>query len=118
MPPIPNIARSAFGFFACAALALLSGQARGHGEHEVPRHVAEQGRDAGDCVLPVRPCRTIQYAQSVAGKGDRLLVAAGTYEVRTAGDVFNLTSGILDVKGGFNRFDHFARQAPNRNRTT
>ena len=104
--------------FAAAAIALLSGQALGHGEHEVPRHVAEQGRDAGDCTLPVRPCRTIQYAQSVAGKGDRLLVAAGTYEVRSAEDVFNLTSGILDAKGGFNRFNHFTRQAPNRNRTT
>ena len=116
-PSTPK-ARPASKFCACAALALLSGQALGHGEHEVPRHVAEQGKDTGHCTLPVRPCRTIQYAQSVAGKGDRLLVAAGTYEVSTAEDVFSLTSGILDVRGGFNRFDHFARQAPKQNPTT
>ncbi|MDE0062843.1 MAG: choice-of-anchor B family protein [Gammaproteobacteria bacterium] len=66
----------------------------------------------------MRPCRTIQYAQSVAGKGDRILVASGTYPVRTAQDIFMLTSGMLDVQGGFDRFDHFARQAPDTNRTT
>ena len=80
--------------------------------------MAEQGRDAGDCVLPVRPCRTIRYALSLAGKGDRVLVAAGTYEAGIAEDLFYLTSGILDVRGGFNRFDHFARQAPRQNQTT
>ena len=68
---------------AFAVLLLCPGLAFGHGQHEVPRHVAEQGRDAGDCVLPVRPCRTIQYALSLAGKGDRVLVAAGTYEAGT-----------------------------------
>ena len=113
-----NIGRHAAGTSAPAVVLLLCSLAWGHGQHEVPRHVAEQGRDTGDCVLPVRPCRTIQYAQSVAGKGDRVLVAAGTYEVRTAEDVFYLTSGVLDVKGGFNRFDHFARQAPEENQTT
>ena len=47
-----------------------------------------------------------------------MLVAAGTYEVGTAEDLFYLTSGILDVRGGFNRFEHFARQAPRQNQTT
>ena len=118
MQQSPGIGRHAVGKAALALLLTLSSPAWGHGEHEVPRHVSPQGRDAGDCKLPVRPCRTIQYAQSVAGKGDRILVATGTYPVRTAQDVFMLTSGMLDVKGGFNRFDHFARQAPDANQTT
>lgn len=115
---ITAILRIAAGSVYLAGLALWAGPALGHGEHEVPRHVSAQGRDTGNCELPVRPCRTIQYAQSVAGKGDRLLVAAGTYEVRTAQDIFMLTSGMLDVRGGFDRFDHFARQSPDTNRTT
>ena len=90
----------------------------GHGEHELPRHVAPEGRDTGDCSLPVRPCRTIAYAQSVSSKGDRLLVAAGSYQVRTAQEVFSLTSGMLTAQGGFDRFDHFLTQAPDRNVTT
>lgn len=100
-------------------MALLSGAlAWGHGEHEVPRHVAPAGRDTGDCSLPVRPCRTIEYAQSRSGKGDRLLVAAGRYEVRSAEEIFRLTSGMLDARGGFDRFDHFLTQDPERNVTT
>ena len=99
-------------------LLLLCSFAWSHGEHEIPRYVAAQGKDTGDCELPVRPCRTIQYAQSVAGKGDRLLIAAGTYPIRTAQDIFMFTSGMLDVQGGFDRFDHFARQSPDANQTT
>ena len=106
------------GISVSALLMLFCSLAWGHGEHEVPRYVAAQGKDAGNCKLPVRPCRTIRYAQSKAGKGDRILVAAGTYPVRTAEDVFMLTGGMLDVQGGFDRFDHFARQAPDRNHTT
>ena len=114
----PNIGRHAAGTSPPAMLLLLCSLAWGHGEHEVPRYVAVQGKDTGDCERVVRPCRTIQYAQSVAAKGDRLLVAAGAYEVRTAQDLFVLTSGMLDVQGGFDRFDHFARQAPDANQTT
>ena len=118
MQSSPNVSRHSVGLSLSALLLLLCSFAWGHGEHEVPRYVAAQGKDAGNCKLPVRPCRTIEYAQSVAGKGDRILVAAGTYPVRTAQDVFMLTGGMLDVQGGFNRFDHFARQAPGANQTT
>ena len=115
---LPNIGMHAVRASAFVLPMLFSSLAFAHGEHEVPRYVAAQGKDSGDCELPVRPCRTIQYAQSVAGKGDRLLIAAGTYQVRTAQDLFMLTSGMLDVQGGFNRFDHFARQAPDANQAT
>ena len=115
---LPDIGMHAVRASAFVLLMLFSSLVFAHGEHEVPRYVAAQGKDSGDCELPVRPCRTIQYAQPVAGKGDRLLIAAGTYQVRTAQDLFMLTSGMLDVQGGFNRFDHFARQAPDANQAT
>ena len=81
------------------------------------RYVTEQGRDKGDCSLPVQPCRTIAYALSVASKGDAVRVAAGAYRVETAEDVFELASGALDVQGGFDRFDHFLTQSPTANPT-
>ncbi len=113
-----NVGRHAGGVVLLATLLLRCGLALGHGEHEVPRHVSVHGRDAGDCSLPVRPCRTIQYARSVAAKGDRVLVAAGRYPVRSVQEIFSLTSGIVEFQGGFDRFDHFANQAPGRNQTT
>ena len=48
---------------------LLADVARG--DDAIPRYVAQQGEDRGDCSLPVRPCRTVQYALSVAGKAIR-----------------------------------------------
>jgi len=115
---LPNIGKHAVGVVLFETYGLHCGLAFGHGEHEIPRHVSVHGRDLGDCSQPVRPCRTIQYARSVAAKGDRVLVAAGRYQVHTMREVFALTSGIVDFKGGFNRFDHFANQSPDRNQTT
>ena len=114
----PDIGKVAARLFSLGVLLLHAGAALAHGEHEVPRHVSVHGRDAGDCSMPVRPCRTIQYARSRAAKGDRVLVAAGRYALRSVQDIFALTSGSVDFQGGFNRFDHFAGQAPGRNQTT
>ena len=100
------------------ALVTLARQAGAHAEHDIPRYVSPSGKDVGRCELPVRPCRTIQYAASIAGKGNQVLVAGGAYEIRGAEDIFHLTSGVLELKGGFDRFDHFSRQAPDDNRTT
>lgn len=82
-----------------------------------PRYVSEQGEDVGDCSLPIRPCRTIGYAQGKIGKGDQIRVASGSYELKDADEIFNLTSGVMDIRGGYNRFDHFLRQAPQFDRT-
>ena len=101
------------------ALAVFWPQlALSHGDDDKPRYVAEQGEDIGDCTLPIRPCRTIAYAQSVVGKGGQVRVASGTYELRATEEIFNLTSGVIDIQGGYNRFDHFLRQAPQANQTT
>ena len=101
-----------------AGCVMFSQATLGHGDEDSPRYVAEQGVDAGDCTLPVRPCRTIQYATAVARKGSQVRIASGRYRIETPHEVFHLTSGVLDVRGGFSRFDHFLAQAPDANPTT
>ena len=101
-----------------AGCVMFSQATLGHGDEDSPRYVAEQGVDAGDCTLPVRPCRTIQYATAVARKGSQVRIASGRYRIETPHEVFHLTSGVLDVRGGFSRFDHFLTQAPAANPTT
>lgn len=88
-----------------------------YGDDAIPRYVAQQGEDRGDCTLPVRPCRTIQYALSVAGKGDQVRVAGGAYRFDEVQDLLPLVAGAVDVRGGFNRFDHFLQQSAAANRT-
>ena len=88
-----------------------------YGDDAIPRYVAQQGEDRGDCTLPVRPCRTIQYALSVAGKGDQVRVAGGAYRFDDVQELLPLIAGAVDVRGGFNRFDHFLRQSAAANRT-
>ena len=62
---------------ALAALLFLVGDpARAQGS---TRYVATTGADSGGCTNPGDPCRTLQYAVDVAGEGDVLKVAAGTY---------------------------------------
>ncbi|MCY3837308.1 MAG: choice-of-anchor B family protein [Gammaproteobacteria bacterium] len=95
---------------------LLADVARG--DDAIPRYVAQQGEDRGDCSLPVRPCRTIQYALSVAGKGDQVRVAGGSYQLSDVGDALVVVAGAVDVRGGFDRFDHFLLQSPETNRTS
>lgn len=41
--------------------------------------VAPTGNDTANCGAEANPCRTIQYAVNLAGNGDTVLVAAGTY---------------------------------------
>ena len=99
----------------CVPLLLADGA---RGDDAIPRYVAQQGEDRGDCTLPVRPCRTIQYAMSVAGKGDQVRVAGGVYRLTDVLDAIRFVASAVDVQGGFDRFDHFLRQAPVANRTT
>ena len=101
-----------------AGCVMFSQATFGHGDEDSPRYVAEQGVDAGDCTLPVRPCRTIQYATAVARKGSQVRVASGRYRIETPHEIFHVTSGVLDVRGGFSRFDDFLTQAPTANPTT
>ena len=82
-------------------LLLPPGPVLAHGDTESPLYVAEGGVDAGDCLAANAPCATLGYALSRAGKGGQVLVAAGTYPVARAEDVFHLVSGAVDVSGGY-----------------
>ena len=84
----------------------------------VVRYVAQQGDDQGDCALPVRPCRTVQYALGQAGKGDEIRVASGTYALEDLGDSLEIVASAVEVQGGYDRFDHFIRQGSGASQTT
>ncbi len=94
-----------------------STQLLAHAEHDKGRFVANSGQDQGRCDSPLRPCRTISYAMAQANKGDKVLVADGSYHLTDVKELFMLTSDIVPVLGGFNKFDHFQSQAPQLNRT-
>lgn len=97
--------------------ALFSTAVYSHAEHDRARFVAPTGKDAGRCDSPVRACQSISYAVQQASKGDRVLVAEGRYAIQNADDLFYLTSKLVPVLGGYNKFDHFLDQAPGINTT-
>lgn len=103
--------------FVLTVPLLFSTASFGHAEHDRARFVSPTGADTGRCDNPVRACKTIAYAVRQASKGDRVLVAEGSYRVETDEDLFYLTGKLVPVLGGFNRFDHFLDQAPQVNPT-
>ncbi|TQV89827.1 choice-of-anchor B family protein [Aliikangiella coralliicola] len=95
----------------------LIGQALAHSEHGKARYVSNTGKDSGYCENALRPCKTISYAVQRANKGDKVLVAGGSYQVTSAEELFYLKSEIVPIFAGFNRFDHFQSQSPDLNQT-
>ncbi|MCW8880385.1 MAG: choice-of-anchor B family protein [Kangiellaceae bacterium] len=103
---------SAMISFACLSMTSYS-----HTEHDKARFVADNGQDVGYCDNALRPCKSIEYAVQHANKGDKVLVAAGKYEVGSTQELFYLKSEIVPILAGFNRFDHFQTQSPDVNPT-
>ena len=101
------------GFFLVS-----SGTAYGHSEHDKPRFVAADGRDTGNCEDRFRPCKTLGYAASRSNKGDRVLVASGSYPIGTADELFYLTSGIVRIEGGFSQRNYYNTRDTEQNPTT
>ncbi|CAN5351615.1 hypothetical protein BH24PSE2_BH24PSE2_19760 [soil metagenome] len=99
-----------------AAAVVFPPRAASHAEHEKARFVATHGTDAGRCDLPSSPCRTVAYAAGQAGKGDRIRIAGGSYRLATGANVFYLTSGMIDVAGGYAQ--DFAKQSIDEHPTT
>jgi choice-of-anchor B domain-containing protein len=94
---------------AVASSALLAAGAAGaHRGAEHPLFVAEGGLDRGDCKDANAPCASLGYALSVAGKGAEIRVAAGTYPIEKAEDLFLVVSGLGEVLGGFRLPDFVA----------
>lgn len=74
-----------------------------HAEHDKERYVAEDGKDEGRCDQKTAPCKTIAYTAKQAGKGDRILVAAGRYEMTDMDSIFYLSSSTVPVSGGYQK---------------
>jgi len=89
-----------------------------HTEHDKSRFVAVNGVDKDRCDNVLRPCRTIGYAVSQASKGDKVLVSSGVYNIENENDLFYFKSGLIPIRGGYNRFDHFQSQSPQSNIVT
>ncbi|MEM7278416.1 MAG: choice-of-anchor B family protein [Pseudomonadota bacterium] len=95
--------------FATSVFALANTQiAQAHFDHDKPRFVATTGIDAGRCESAARPCASIAYAASQANKGDKILVAGGSYSLNKADDLFYIASGLISIETGFSRYDHYS----------
>jgi choice-of-anchor B domain-containing protein len=75
-----------------------------------PRYVSGAGRDQGDCANRFRPCRTLSYAISKAGKGDSIQVAEGNYEITQSAHLFDLVSATGRVQAGFSKYSSYSEQ--------
>ena len=75
-----------------------------------PRYVSGSGSDQGDCLNRFRPCRTLSYAISQAGKGDSIQVAEGSYAIRTSAQLFDLMSATGRVKAGFSKYSGYSER--------
>jgi choice-of-anchor B domain-containing protein len=73
-----------------------------------PRYVSGSGQDSGECLNKFRPCRSLSYAISKAGKGDIVSVAEGSYELRTTQDLNDLLTVQGRLNAGFNRSTGFS----------
>ena len=102
--------------FSTLAAVLAASVAVAHSDLEKPMFVAEDGVDAGRCLDPAAPCRTISYALDNVGKGGQIRVAGGRYAVTDAVDVFHLISGVVDIRGGYESDGKF--QEPTGSNTT
>ena len=88
--------RSLGALVALLLLLTLIGPLAAAAPDTATRYVATTGADAGnDCLDPGLPCRTIQHAIDVAGNGDEVLIAQGTYQENL---VIPIT---LALRGGF-----------------
>ncbi len=99
-------------------ILLKSGSVYSHSEHDKSRFVAQDGQDKGLCDNRARPCKTISYATQKANKGDKVLVASGTYEVTEPSELLYLVSQTVPVIGGYDTVDLFQTQNPNLHSTT
>lgn len=96
---------------------MITNQVIAHSEHDKARFVAQNGIDTGQCDNVLRPCASIEYAVQQANKGDKILIASGSYTIDSVNELFYLQSALVPVLGGYNRFDHYQSQSPNSNIT-
>jgi len=101
-------------FLALLSLCLFPQYPKAHSEAEKARFVSQNGQDTGFCNNRFRPCKTIAYAAQQANKGDKILVAGGTYQLSSAEELLYLISDMQPVYGGFSIIDNYQVQAPDK----
>ena len=72
------------------------------------RYVSGAGRDSGDCLNKFRPCRSLSYAIGLAGKGDIVTVAEGSYELATPDELNDLLTVQGRIDAGYDGFTGFS----------
>ncbi len=78
-------------------------EAGAHAEHDKARYVAVDGVDEGRCDQLNAPCKTIAYAAIQAGKGDKILLSDGRYDITDVDSIFYLASSAVPVTGGYQK---------------
>ena len=107
-----------FCMLGILCVALTSQHTFAHSEAEKARFVSETGSDSSECNNRFRPCKTISYAVQKANKGDKILVAAGTYTIDSGESLLYLASKMQPIYGGYNVTDNYQSQSPEKFLTT
>jgi choice-of-anchor B domain-containing protein len=94
------------------------GLAYAHSDFDKALFVAPTGSDTGQCNNRFRPCKTIAYAVIQASKGDKILVAQGSYTIESSEAIVYLVSNIFPIYGGYNLTDNYQNQSPSQFTTT
>ena len=82
-----------------------------------PRYVSGAGRDQGDCLNRFRPCRTLSYAISKAGKGDSIQVAEGSYSISAIRAALDLLTVDRSHRGRLQQVQRLLAIAPRSDET-
>lgn len=80
-----------------------------------PRYVAGGGADAGDCRNRFRPCRTLGYAITQAGKGDVVQVAEGQYTIADSRQLYEVLAATGRINGGYSKVSGYSERSATEN---
>ena len=78
-------------------VSAYSPQLLAHAEHDKPRYVSTVGADSGKCDQLSAPCSSVNYAALQSNKGDRILMAPGSYVIDDVNTLFYLVSDLVPV---------------------
>lgn len=81
-----------------------------YADDDKPRYLSGDGEDEGDCRNVFRPCRSLDYALSAAGKGDSILVGPGEYAIQSADEYFSLVTASHRIKASMDKLSGYSRQ--------
>ncbi len=95
----------------CASLVAIA-------DGVTPRYVAEDGKDEGDCTNMYRPCKSLEFALELAGKVDRVYVAAGQYSLSSADGVYLVGSAAHRIFGSYSRVSGYTQQDAQKHTST